>query len=439
MMTARRSLRLRRPFSAADVGVVNLVGTGGRDPRSLEGKTILLLGGSDFQVPAIETARRLGLRTVLCDYLPDNPGQFVADVFYQKSTTDRELMLEVARAEHVDGVLSFCSDVALPSAAYVAEKLGLPTNPLPSVLVLSEKQLFHPYLRKHGFACPQLVSFYAGLSPKEVLDLVRPLSWPVVIKPTDSSGSKGVTRLESPDPVDIAAALDSARAYSRNDLLVAEEFIEYEHPHLIGGDIVVKDGKVVFWGLMSCLRDNEVNPLVPVGKAFPSGLSPRQEQAVREQLQSLVDSLCLRFGEMNVEVIVGRGGVPYILECGGRAGGNLIPLELTDISGIDLVEANVRFAMGDYSMDVDFDGCDQIVSTYVLHADHDGAFRGIDFSAEIEPHVYRRFIHVQPGDAVERLTNGAKALGQVFMRFDSSEQMWEMLGEIKNHIRVLVD
>ena len=407
--------------------------------EGLKGKTILLLGGSDFQVSAIECAKRLGLRTVLCDYLPDNPGQYVADVFYQKSTTDQELMLEVARAEKVDGVLSFCSDVALPSAAYVAEQLGLPTNPLPSVEVLSKKQLFHPYLAEHGFACPHIVSFSVGTDSAEVIELTKELSGPIVIKPTDSSGSKGVTRLDQREASLITAALEAASEYSRNGVLVAEEFIEYEYPHLIGGDIFVKDGRIVFWGLMSCLRDNEVASLVPVGKAYPAGLSPAQEQAVHEQLQALVTSLGLRFGEMNIEVIIGRGGTPYILECGGRAGGNMIPLELTDVSGIDLVEANVRFAMGDTSMDLAFDGGDRVISTYVLHADRDGIFQGVDFSPEIEPHVYRKMIHAHPGDQVERLTNGAKAFGQVFLRFDSTEQMWDMLDHIKEHIRVRLD
>ena len=102
-----------------------------------EGRSILLLGGSRHQVPAIEAAKRLGYRTVLCDYLPDNPGQFVADAFYQESTTDRELMLTIARREGVSGVLSFGSDVAAPTASYVAESLGLPANPLDSVEILS--------------------------------------------------------------------------------------------------------------------------------------------------------------------------------------------------------------------------------------------------------------------------------------------------------------
>ena len=83
-------------------------------------KSILMLGGSRQQVVAIEKAKQLGFRTVLCDYLPDNPGQYVADVFYQESTTDRERMLEIARAEGVSGVLAYASDPAAATAAYVA-------------------------------------------------------------------------------------------------------------------------------------------------------------------------------------------------------------------------------------------------------------------------------------------------------------------------------
>ena len=84
-------------------------------------KSILLLGGSRQQVVAIKTAKRLGYRTVLCDYLPDNPGQYFADVFYHESTTDRAKMLEIARREAVSGVLAYSSDPAAPTAAYVAE------------------------------------------------------------------------------------------------------------------------------------------------------------------------------------------------------------------------------------------------------------------------------------------------------------------------------
>ena len=92
-------------------------------------KKILLLGGSAQQVIAIETAKKLGYYTVLCDYLTDNPGQFVADKFYLVSTTDKDSILKVAIDEKIDGILAYASDPAAPTAAYVAEKMELPGNP----------------------------------------------------------------------------------------------------------------------------------------------------------------------------------------------------------------------------------------------------------------------------------------------------------------------
>ena len=401
-------------------------------------KTLLLLGGAQHQVCAIEAANRLGYRTVLCDYLPDNPGQYVADVFYLKSTTDRELMLEVARAEHIDGVISFGSDAALPSAAYVAETLGLPTNPLSSVEVLSEKHLFHPYLADHGFNAPQTKSFSVDANPRDVLALTETMRYPVVIKPTDSSGSKGVTRLEQPDEEHVARALAAAREFSRNKILVVEEYLTYEYPYLVGGDIFVTEGRVAFWGLMACLRDDAVAGLVPVGKAFPVQLPAETLARLKDEVQRLVTSLDLQFGEMNLEVIVGPGGTPYILELGGRAGGNLIPLQLADISGIDLVEASVRCAMGDYSLPVDFDGNDKAIATHVVHARETGAFEGIDYDPELQAHIYRDYLYVKPGDHVERLQNGSQAFGHVFLRFDSADEMWELLPRVNDLVHVHV-
>lgn len=411
------------------------------EPVSAEdcgGVSILLLGGSQQQVVAIETAKRLGYRTVLCDYLPDNPGQHAADVFYRESTTDRERMLEIAQAEGAAGVLAYASDPAAPTAAYVAERLGLPTNPLVAVETLSVKHLLRQHLATHGFPCPRSVSIAAQADAAVLLDRAAPMSFPVVLKPTDSSGSKGISIIEAPDEAAFEEAFAHARAFSRNGVLVLEEYIRSSFPRVIGGDVFVVDGEVRFWGLMSCLRDEALGGLVPVGERSPSGLSPVQDFAVREQIQALVTSLGLRFGEFNVEVIVGEGGVPYFLELGARAGGNMIPVQLSDISGIDLVEANVRCAMGDASMDIRFEGSDAANATYVLHTDREGRFEGVDLSPEIAPHVYRRVMYVHEGAAVSRFDGANKALGILFLRFDNVEQMEALLRDAGSLIRVRV-
>lgn len=394
-----------------------------------ENRSILLLGGSRQQVIAIETAKRLGYRTVLCDYLPDNPGQHVADVFYQESTTDVQRMLEIAERESVEGVLAYSSDPAAITASYVAERLGLPTNPYKAVQILSEKHRFRAHLSQVGLPCPKARAIAADAVATDVLKTAEELNmrYPLVLKPTDSSGSKGVTIIQEACASTVEQALAEAAAFSRNRVLVLEEFITQGFPRVIGGDIFVVDGEIRFWGLMSCLRDEALGGLVPIGERNPSGLEKRQEIEVRNVLKQLVDSLGLRFGELNVEVILGEDGLPYVLELGARAGGNMIPVQLSDISGIDLVEANVRYAMGDDSLDVRFEGNDAPVVTYVLHADRQGVFEGVRVSPQLEPHVYRRVMYVEPGDEVDSLNGANKALGIFFLRFDSVQQMEALL------------
>ena len=403
-----------------------------------EQRSILLLGGSRQQVVAIECAKRLGYRTVLCDYLPDNPGQYAADVFYQESTTDRARMLEIARAEGVSGVLAYASDPAALTAAYVAEELGLPANPLASVEILSTKHLFRRYLSEHGFPAPAAHPVAVDADPSEVAQLAATMRQPVVIKPTDSSGSKGVSVLDGPDAEEVRRALEAAAAYSRNSVLLLEEYIRAGFPRVIGGDVFVVDGEVRFWGLMSCLRDEELGGLVPIGERCPSGLSAAQERAVRDQIQALVTSLGMRFGEFNVEIIVGEDDTPYFLELGARAGGNMIPVQLSDISGVDLIEANVRYAMGDSSLDVAFDGSDAAFATYVLHTDREGTLRGVETDPDIAPCIYRSVMYVKPGQPVERFDGAGKALGIFFLRFDDVAHMEGMLDGITRRIRAVV-
>lgn len=399
-------------------------------------RSILLLGGSKQQVVAIETAKALGYRTVLCDYLSDNPGQYVADVFYQESTTDRDKMLEIARREGVEGVLAYSSDPAAPTAGYVAEALGLPTNPLRSIEILSVKHLFREFLASAGLPCPKAISLNACCTKEEAASAVEPLSFPIVVKPTDSSGSKGVTVVETLG--DLPAAIERAGSFSRNGILIAEEYIEREFPFVIGGDVFVVDGEVKFWGIMSCLRDSEGSSLVPVGERMPSGLSNAQMSAVKQVIQKLVDALDIKFGELNIEVLLGKDNTPYILELGARAGGNMIPIELSDASGIDLVAANVLCAMGENPGNVSWEPSDELFATYVLHSNVPGVYGGVRIAEEAKPFLYRLVEYLEQGDSVETFDGANKALGVAFLRFENDFQMRHVISSVGQFVMPIV-
>ena len=395
-----------------------------------------MLGGSAQQVVAIETAKELGYYTVLCDYLPDNPGQYVADKYYNVSTTDVEAVYKIARKEGVDGILAYASDPAALPAAIVAERLGLPANPSDSVAILGVKHKWREFLRTNSFACPQTYTFHPEEDETVIKAAVHGFRFPLVLKPTDSSGSKGVSMLDCLD--NLRQAIRWADSYSRNKILIVEEFIHRDFPYVIGGDIFVWDGRIVLYGEMSCIRDANGEGLIPIGERKPSGLSQIQVQRLHGELQRLVDILGIRFGELNIEVLFDEENNVHFLEVGPRAGGNMIPLQLSDAYGVDLVRANVLAAMGeDPQLELrEQPGC---FMTYVLHSHVDGRFLGVDFSPEVLPYIYRKVLYKKGGDKVEIFDGAGKALGIVFFHIDTEERMNDFVQRLDELVKVKVN
>lgn len=393
-------------------------------------KKILLLGGSAQQIVAIKTAKKLGYYTVLCDYLTDNPGQYEADKFYLVSTTDKEAVLKVALNECVDGVLAYASDPAAPTAAYVAEKMELPTNPYDSVMTLCNKDLFRSFLKDNGFNAPVA----RGYSDNNVDTSL--FSLPVIIKPVDSSGSKGATVIHSWN--NLNEAIEFAFSFSRSHKIIVEEFIEKKHPYLIGGDIFINEGKVVLWGLLNCHRDNSVNPLVPVGKSYPLMLDEVDEKAVQDTLQSMVDKLGIRFGSVNVELVVDKNNKVWPIDIGPRAGGNMIPDLLGMIFGVDVVKMAVLTAMGEKIEENINEGI-PFCATHNLHTNQNGKYKNIEFSNELENKIIRECLYKKTGDDVAFFDNAAKALGIIFMKFNNQEEMTDILTNINEYYSVVVE
>lgn len=396
---------------------------------------ILLLGGSAQQVIAIETARRMGYYTVLCDYLPDNPGQYSADKYYNASTTDVDAVFEIAKREGVSGILAYASDPAALPAAIVAERLGLPTNPSKSVEILGVKHTWRKFLQDNGFACPGNLTFTSGTPLEEITAKTKNLQFPIVIKPTDSSGSKGVTMLS--DLTGLKEAVQWANTYSRNRVLIAEEFIDNAFHSVVGGDVFVWDGKIVLYGEMSCIRDNVGSGLIPIGERKPSGLNERQTEDLHRELQRLITILGIKFGELNIEVLFDRDDKAHFLEVGPRAGGNMIPIQLSDAFGVDLVKANIAAAMGcDPKLRIhEKPGC---FFTYVLHSHVNGILEDVDFSEEISENVYRKVLYKKCGDRVEAFDGAGKAIGIVFMHSDTEKEMDTICSKLDEVIKVIV-
>lgn len=398
-------------------------------------KTLLLLGGSQAQIVGIEKAKELGYRAVVCDYLPDNPGRHVADVFRLVSTTDKEAILRVAMEERVDGVVAYGSDPAAPTAAYVAEKLGLPGIPYHVARSFCEKHLFRAFLKEHGFNVPGSVEIPAGSS--DLASLVSGLRYPIIVKPVDSSGSKGVGVLWNPTGLDEAVA--NARSRSRSGVVIAEEFVERDHPFVIEGEVFVADGTVRSWGLINSIRDERTNPLLPAAYSYPLQQPPKRVALVKNEVSRLVEASGVLYGAFNLEMIIDKDDRLFFLDVGPRNGGNMLPEFIGMISGRDVIGATMMAAMGEWeSIDVDLDGGGGYWGLGVLHSDAPGAFEGIAYSAEARNCLVKECLGVCRGDRVSRFDICSDLIGLSFFRFDSVDVMRRVMEHPYESMRVEV-
>lgn len=398
-------------------------------------KKILLLGGSAQQVVAIETAKSLGYYTVLCDFLTDNPGQYSADKFYLTSTTDKEAVLKVAMEEKVDGVLAYASDPAAPTAAYVAEKLGLPGSPYKSVEILCNKDMFRDYLAANGFCTPVARGYSSAAEAlKDINDGFFKL--PVIVKPVDSSGSKGVSRIDKPEEAE--DLLEYAMSYSRGKRIIVEEYVE-KFGYQIAGDGLSVDGKLVF----RCFANDHFNPkcsnpFVPVSASFPYNMPDDVQEKIHNEIQRLLTSLNMKTSTYNFDMRIDKDYNVYLMEVAPRDGGNYIPDVIRYATGVDLVKCSVQAAMGEEIILPENTRAEGCWSYFAVHSLEEGILDRLEISEAAKDKIVENHLIKKPGDAVSTFTGANTTLGCFVMKFSDMDEMLDMMDNSENWIKVCV-
>lgn len=391
----------------------------------------MFLGGSTQQITAIQYAKEQGYYTILCDYLKDNPGQSYSDKYFCVSTTDKEAILDVAKRMEIDGIVAFASDPAAATAAYVAQKLNLPSNSLESVLLLSKKDLFRDFLKKHGFNCPNAKSFK---SVEEAKKSLSEFQFPLMVKPTDSSGSKGVSRIDSIE--ELGFAFNDAIANSITKTVIIEEYIEMAHECMNGGDVFVLNGKIEFFGFLNSHRNKEINTYIPIGNSYPMFING--ETLIRDELQKLINLLQIDMGAFNIEVMFDKNGKLYFIEIGPRNGGNMIPELLELITGVDLVKATVEVALNNKEISLEYYPSEVFYSTYVLHSSKNGKLKNIVFKEEIQKNIIKKVMFKELKDEVEVFDKSNKLIGIIFLKYSSLNEMKYKMNNMNEFIDIEV-
>lgn len=398
-------------------------------------KKVLLLGGSHFQVPSVKKAKELGYYTITCDYLPDNPGHKYADEYHNVSTTDKEAVLKLAKDLKIDGIVCYASDPAAPTAAYVAEKMGLPGQPYKSVEILSNKDLFRKFLTENNFNVPRARGY---CSVDEAIKDFSNFKLPVMVKPVDSSGSKGVTKIS--DIKNLESAIKYALNFSRNKRFIIEEYVE-KFGYQIAGDGFSVDGKLVF----RCFANEHFNlkagnPFVPIGESWPYNMPMHIHDKIHNETQRLLDLLGMKTGAYNFDVRIDKDENVILMELGPRNGGNLIAQVIEYATGVDTVKYTIEAAMGKDCSDLKMVEPNGFWSCFMVHSKKAGILKSVEFSDEFKKNNIVEFeMMYNKGDKVDSFNGSNGTLGTMILKYSSMDEMLTKMDNMDDFVKVVVE
>lgn len=394
----------------------------------------MLLGGIRYLLPVIKAAHEQGYYVITADYLPDNIAHKFSDEYVNVSIIDKEAVLKVAQERQIDGIMSFGVDPGVVSASYVQEKMGLPSfGPYESVCILQNKDRFRAFLAEHGFNGPKAKGYESvidALADKDTLD------YPVIVKPTDSAGSKGVSRVDKPEQLEAAASYAFDKSLSGH--IIIEEFIEKQGCSSDTDSFSV-DGKLKFVSFNAQYFDAKaVNPYTPAAYSWPSTFTKEQEDYLTSEIQRLITLLGMKTNIYNIETRIGTNGKPYIMELTPRGGGNRLCEMLHYATGVDMITAMTRYIVGDAVPEIEQKPYEGHWAEVILHADKTGVFDYLEISKDLPAKIVEEDLWVKKGDKINGFEGANDAIGTLVLRFEREGEMVKAIDDISSWLNVVV-
>lgn len=396
-------------------------------------KRLMLLGGLRYLLPVIEEAHKLGAYVITADYLPNNIAHKYSDEYCNVSIIDKDAVLKAAQELQIDGILSHAVDPGVVSAAYVAEQMGLPFQcSYQAACILQDKSLFRKFLADNGFNCPHAKGYN---NVEDALKDIDYFTWPVIVKPVDSAGSKGVTKVETPG--ELPNAIETALAVSISKNFIIEDFLEKEG-FSVGAESFVVNGKLLYNGFYDQYFDNEaVNPYTPSAEVWPSIMPSLYQEEIKRELQRLIDLLGITTGLFNVECRVCKNGKAYLMEVSPRAGGNRLAEMLNYAADVNINEAETRKALGLPLNNIHEPNYKGHFAIKVLYSEQAGIFNGIEIDESFKrEHVIEEEIRITIGEKVDSFAGANAAFGTLFLRFKSREELTQAFMHQKEWFKI---
>jgi biotin carboxylase len=392
-------------------------------------KKVLVLGGSDIQIPLINRIKEMGYYVISCDYLPNNPGHKVSDEFHNISVVDEKKLFNLCKTLKVDAIIPYTSEAAVITSCQVCEKLNLPTNNVEISKIMTKKNLFRDFLTKNGFNVPKYKTTNTYMDAQFFL---QEINSDCVIKPVDACGSKGVFKVTVGE--DFKEKFEQTMSYSKDKQIIIEQFIKRQG-HQIGGDGFVKDGILEF----ACFGDihfSKTNFLLPCSVSLPSTQPKHIIEKIHSTVQELITKVGIQMGGLNFDIVVDENENVYLIEIAARNGGNMIP-ELTKYcTGVDMKDFVILSSLGlEYQIPKQFIQ-QKYFSHYVVHSKQSGRIKKIQISDKLNKCILEYHTNFEEGDYVEKYINSTKRIGLMLLKYETIEQMYDIIQNFHEHYKI---
>lgn len=388
-------------------------------------KKLMILGAGTYQVPLIQTAKDMGLYTIVVSRPGNYQGFALADKVYELDTRDREGILQAAREEKIDGICTSGTDVAVATIGYVCEQLGLSGIPLSAAEILTDKAKMKEAFLKGGVCASKGKRVY---HLEEMKPVAESLGYPMVVKRVDSSGSRGITVVKEESQLEEAFA--HAIEKSSRDYVLAEGFLSGME---IGVDGFVQDHKLIFLAPHGKFIYHGKCITVPVGHEFPYRCSDKVYEEIRRQMQLAVTASGADQCSVNADVFV-DGETVSVIEMGGRTGATCIPELISIYYGFNFYEKMIRSALGEK---VDFT-CQEPrpCMAKLLMSPVGGKITAIDWDGieKVRKNGTQVVIDFPVGHEVLAMNDGTDRIGHVIAQTEKEEVLDELISQVRSCI-----